>query len=332
MRNFKKIFSIILVLAILLSLNACTVGDDLVKDKFNKEDSDKQDSDKQDSDKQDSDKPDSDKQDSDKQDSDKQDSDKQDSESNNVNSGKVPSKTNTAATINGKEVSSVVMNYYFIDYIKNTYYTLQSQYGESTSIFMGVDVNTPLDKQVYDQQAGDTWADYYLDEALTKAKSDYALYNKAMAEGFALTADEQAALDSSISMLNLYAQLYGYKHADKYLQAMYGFGSTLESYSEYIKISTIASAFYNKYSEDLKYDDAAIRAYEKDKVINFTSFSYATYTLTADSFLPQAAEGEEKAEKKTTKKTAPKKTAEKKTTEKKPAAKKTAGRKKKEEN
>lgn len=205
-------------------------------------------------------------------------------------------KKTIAATVNGKAVNSVQVNYYLTDYIKNLYSQWESQYGTNTSMmvsFMGMDPNKSLDEQVYDKESGKTWADYYLGEALAKAKSDYALYEKAMAEGFKLTEDEQKSLDSTLSMMELYAQLYGYKNADKFLQATYGYGATLESYTEYSEITTIASAFYSKYSTDLKYDDAAIREYEKGKENNFTSFTYAVYSLYAEDFLPEAATGDE---------------------------------------
>lgn len=207
-------------------------------------------------------------------------------------------KKTIAATVNGQEVNSVLANYYLTDYIKNMYSQLESQYGSSSYAnlmlgFMGMDVNKSLDEQEYDSETGATWADYYLSVALDNAKSEYALYNKAMAEGFQLSEDEQSALDTNMTMLNLYAQLYGYTNADKYLQALYGYGSSLESYSEYVKISTIASAFYTKYSEDLTYDDAAIRAYEEGKEINYTSFTYATYTVSVNDYLEGGTTDEE---------------------------------------
>lgn len=218
---------------------------------------------------------------------------------NGVNRSGYFQKKTIAATVNGQQLNSVQVNYYLTDYIKNLYSQWKTQYSDNLNVmlgFMGMDANKPLSEQTYDKEKNQSWADYYLGEALAKAKSDYALYNKAMAEGFKLSEDEQKAMDSNLSMMSLYAQLYGYKNADKFLQASYGFGSTLESYSEYTKISTIASAFYSKYSADLKYDDAAIRGYEKGKENNFTSFSYATYTLTADDFLPQQTDDKEKKE------------------------------------
>ena len=218
---------------------------------------------------------------------------------NGINRSGYFQKKTIAATVNGQQFNSVQANYYLTDYIKNLYSQWQSQYGTNLNVmlgFMGMDANKSLDEQVYDKEKGQTWADYYLGEALSKAKSDLALYAKAVTEGFKLSEDEQKAMDSNLSMMSLYAQLYGYKNADKFLQATYGYGATLESYTEYTKISTIASAFYSKYSADLKYDDAAIRGYEKGKENNFTSFSYATYTLSADDFLPEQADSKEKKE------------------------------------
>ncbi len=219
--------------------------------------------------------------------------------SNGVNRSGYFQKKTIAATVNGQQLNSIQINYYLTDYIKNLYSQWQSQYGESVDTmigFMGMQATVPLNKQDYDKEKGITWSDYYLGEALAKAKSDYALYNKAIADGFKLSEDEQTALDSNLNMFELYAQLYGYKNADKFLQATYGFGASLESYSAYTKISTIASAYYSKYSADLKYDDPAIRGYEKGKENNFTSFSYSTYTLSAEDFLPKQADDEEKKE------------------------------------
>jgi len=207
-------------------------------------------------------------------------------------------KKTIAATINGQKLNSVQMNYYLTDYIQSMYSQLESQYGSSSYAnmmlgFSGVDANKALDEQIYDQQTGETWADYYLSQALAKAKSEYTLYAKAIAEGFTLTEEQQATMDSNLSMMELYAQLYGYKNADKWLQARYGYGSSLKSYTEYTRISTIASAYYTKYNESLTYDDAAIRAYEEGKEINFTSFSYASYTVYVSEYLEGGTKDEE---------------------------------------
>ena len=106
--------------------------------------------------------------------------------SNGVNRSGYFQKKTIAATVNGQQLNSIQINYYLTDYIKNLYSQWQSQYGESVDTmigFMGMQATVPLNKQDYDKEKGITWSDYYLGEALAKAKSDYALYNKAIADG-----------------------------------------------------------------------------------------------------------------------------------------------------
>ncbi len=201
-----------------------------------------------------------------------------------VNNSGIIDKSTIAATIGGHELNSVQMNYYLSDYIRQW----ASSYGESLAAYagmMGLDVNKPIDEQISDQSTGETWADRFLADAMERAKSDYTLYDKAMAEGFELSEEDESALQLNTEQLKLYATYYGYKNANKYLQAMYGYGADLDSYNEYAKISTIASAYYNKNKDALTYDDAAIRA-EDDKDVNkYSSFSYATYYLASSTFL-----------------------------------------------
>ncbi len=205
-----------------------------------------------------------------------------------VNNSGVIDRNTIAAVAGEHELNSVQLSYYYKDIINNQYSQWQSAYSTNLATYlkmMGLDINKPLNKQVYDPESGETWADHFLSEALEKAKSDYALYDKATAEGFKLSEDEQKAFDSGVSNLELYAMYYGYKNADKFLVGTYGFGSDVESYTHYNKVATIASAYYNKYSEDLSYDDAAIREYEKDKYNDYTSFDFARYYVSTSDYI-----------------------------------------------
>ena len=196
-----------------------------------------------------------------------------------------------AATVGEHEINSVEANYYFADLTNSTYSEWYSMYGDSTASYMslmGLDLTKPLDEQVYEE--GTTWADYFLESALDQAKSDYALYDMAVAEGFTLSEEDQSVLDSSLENVEMYAMLYGYQKADDYLKAMYGNGSNMETYREYAERSAIASAYYNAYNESLVYEDADIRAYEKDIYNNYSSYSYANYYLASSNFLPEDVE------------------------------------------
>ena len=205
-----------------------------------------------------------------------------------VNNSGIIDKNTIAAVTGEHKLSSVQMNYYLGDVIRNQYSQWSSMYGESLSMYMmmsGLNVNQPLNGLVIDQETGETWADSFVRQAMDKALSDYALYDKAMAEGFKLTEEEESSLKVNIEQMKLYAMYYGYKNPNKYLQAIYGYGSTVESYDEYARVSYIASAYYTKNRDALKYDDAAIRAEDNKDLNKYSSFSYASYYLSSSTFL-----------------------------------------------
>ncbi len=212
-------------------------------------------------------------------------------------------KRTIAATVGTHELTTVEVNYYYTDYVRSYYQQMQNVYGTSVNMylsFMGLDISKPLDRQQYSTDK--TWADFFLEAALEKAKTDYALYDKAMADkDFKLTEDEQKALDSIDDTVKLYATFYGYKKVDKYLSAQYGWGSDMKSYTKYNTVSAVAQSYYNQYSDSLKYEDEDIRKYEEENYDKYTSFTFRSYYVSVSSYLPSGvtyskATEEQKAE------------------------------------
>ena len=205
-------------------------------------------------------------------------------------------KSTVAATVNGEKFDSVQLSYYFNSIVTAQYNEWYNEYTESTNLMlalMGLDVSTPLDEQNHPQYEG-TWADYFIDVALERLKSDYVLSEKAKAEGITLSDDVYAEIDGEIEELELYALISGMSSADDYLVSMYGYGADADSYREYCERSYLASAYYNQYAGSLEYDDAAIRAYEKDKYGHYSTYDYASYFVSRANYLTggtQDAEG-----------------------------------------
>lgn len=202
-----------------------------------------------------------------------------------INQSGILQKNTIAATIGDRKLNSVELSYYYNDVINDFYNQWYEQYSTYTDMYlqmMGLDATKPLNKQVQDEKSGKTWADYFVDAAISRAQNDFALYNLAMKDGFTLPEEEQAELDNTINNLETYAELYGFKNADQYLSAAYGHGSDVKSFSEYSERTAIATAYYSAHEDSLKYDDAAIRKYEADKMSNYDSYtftqSYLSYT------------------------------------------------------
>ena len=204
-----------------------------------------------------------------------------------VNQSGVFEKNTIAAVVDGNELTTVEMNYYYNDAINQYYSDWYSQYESSTDYylqFMGLDTKKPMDEQFYDEESGKTWADYFVESALNDAKSDYAMAKEAVANGFTLPEDQQTSLDNTINSLDTYAQIYGFNSANKYLQAMYGYGSDVKSYSAYIERNALATAYVQHCYDGLTYTDADFREFEKDKTNNYNSYNYEAAYLSYTDF------------------------------------------------
>jgi len=205
-----------------------------------------------------------------------------------VNNSGVIDRNTVAATVDDNEIDSLQMNYYYIDYIQDFYAQWYAQYGDYTGMYMlasGLDMSKPLNEQFQDQENGVTWADYFLQEALARAKNDYALYNKAMEENYTLTKSEQLVAEYNIDELEYYAAMRGYSNVEKYIKALYGAGADLESFEKYNNIMVTATAYYNNHNSSLTFDDAAIREHGEEHFDKFSAFSFASYYVNTGYYL-----------------------------------------------
>lgn len=213
-----------------------------------------------------------------------------------VNNSGIIQKNTIAAVVGDRELNSVELGYYYNDAINKYYNDWYEQYSTNTDTYLqiiGLDTKKPLSEQVYSEETGQTWDQYFIETAIENAKSDFALYDMAKAENFQLPSEEQTTLDNTLNNLETYAMLYGYSNANQYLRAMYGYGSDVESYKEYTERTAIASAFMQAHEDSLKYEDADIREYEKDKSDNFNSYTYSSAYLSYTDFRQGGTEGED---------------------------------------
>lgn len=205
-----------------------------------------------------------------------------------ISSHGVREKNTVAMTVNGHKVSNAELNYFYMDAV-NKYYQQIGSY----AALVGLDPTAPLDQQVVDEETGKTWADNFLESAMNNAKAVYALADAAKAEGFTLSEDEKAALDNQVSMMNLYASVYGYSDGSAYLKALYGKGATIDSYKAYAELTSLASAYQTHYNDSLTYTDADLAEKYAENPSVYTSFSYNSYYLSASRFLEGGTTGED---------------------------------------
>ena len=211
-------------------------------------------------------------------------------------SGNAERKT-IAATVGDHEINTVEMAYYYSDAINQMYNSMYGSgdvYAEYYMEAMGLDPKTPLTEQK-NPETGDTWANYFLDAALESAQSDYAVYDLAKADSsFTLPEESKQTIATAVGNLQAYATMNGYNSADKYLQAIYGYGADVASYEKYVERSETARAYYNYYYETRSFDDKQIRELEeKNGAEQYNAYTYAYAYLTYNDFLEGGKEGED---------------------------------------
>lgn len=195
-----------------------------------------------------------------------------------------------AMTVGSHKVSTTELNYHYIDSI-NDFVNQFSDYGQYASIYLqmytGFNPGKALNEQVRNQETGETWADFFINEAKENVKWAYAMYDKAMEAGFALSETEQKSLDNLESTLELYAAYSGYSSVNGYLRATYGDSASIKTYTEYNRVSTIARAYATKYYEDLEFAEKDYRDYEskEDRYKNYNSYTYSYYYITVSDYL-----------------------------------------------
>lgn len=206
------------------------------------------------------------------------------------NSG-LKEKSTVAAVIGDHEINGVEMSYYYYDALQHNYQRWYETYGDSMSLYlsmMGLDLTQPLSTQTYSDST--TWADYFVDLALSTAQHDYLLCDLAAEEGFTVTEESATLLEETFTNLPTIAMMYGFSDVNSYLHATYGPGANEKTYRAYAERSALASDYYTAHAESIVIDDAAIRAYEADKYDEFSSFSYANYVLSYSYFLQGGTE------------------------------------------
>lgn len=184
----------------------------------------------------------------------------------------------TAAVINGHKITPAMLNYHY----RTAYTNLANQMGDFFSYM--VDPSKPLDEQYYDEAAGTTWADALTDQALQSASASYAIYDEAVANGFALTDDDKTQIDQSIDMLDAYAKAYSFNSANAFLAAQYGTGCNTKNYREYLEFSTLVTNYARHINDSFTYTDEQLKSeYDADPT-KYDTVKYRLFTVTDSLF------------------------------------------------
>ncbi len=215
------------------------------------------------------------------------------------NSG-ILDRNTTAMTVGSDEVSVTELNQY--------YYTTRNgflnQYGNMLSMY-GYTMDASFDMQTSMFDSTKTWKEYFMDQAKDAAEEVSLLYAEAQANGYTMTADDQAQYELYMESLKEAAEANDMS-VSKYCKLLYGNGTKVSDVEAYYQKRVLSAGYYNTIVEGFGIDDAAIDAHytanpdDYDQLVYFLyDVEYETLTYDAASTEATAPKSEDEAAQRT---------------------------------
>lgn len=204
----------------------------------------------------------------------------------------------TAAVVGGESYTVADLQFYY-NSARNSFY--QQAYQSGYLSYLGWDSSVSDGAQWYNEEEGQTYADYFRNSALNNLQQIAALCSAAKAEGYTLSEEGQKSIDDELANLDILCAQYGYTRSS-FLARNYGSGVTEKVYLRNLTNQILASEYAQAHADDISYDDAALKAYYDAHPDALDSYDYryffisgtATGTTNADGNTV-AATDEEKA-------------------------------------
>ena len=186
------------------------------------------------------------------------------------NSG-VFTKNQTAATVGGEEYTVSEVAYYYQAAANSTISTAKqyAQYG----IDMGYDTSLSPAEQYYDEENGVTYADYFLDNALSQLQRVHILCAEAEAAGYTLSEDGQAAYDQNMNYLQMYSLQNGTSE-ESYLRMIYGRTMTMSLFKDVLHDAVLADDYATAKAAEFTYTDDELTSYYNEHAAELDSYEY----------------------------------------------------------
>lgn len=155
----------------------------------------------------------------------------------------------------------------------NSVYDFLNQYGMYLSYF-GLDYTKPLDEQVYDQEKGTTWQEYFLDAAINTWHRYTVITHMADEAEFQLSDDIKTYFDTLPQDMEKWAEQYKYDSVQAMISHDFGAAATYENYEEYLRLYYYSYEFFGSEYDAIEVTDADIEKYYTDNEEELTEQGY----------------------------------------------------------
>ena len=189
----------------------------------------------------------------------------------------------TALTVGDTNYSVARMNYEYQKAHMNFNQTYGQYFGSLIDTSRSLkDQSCPFDAN------GGTWDDYFKQNAETNLTQLSAVYAKAVAEGYTLTEDEAAEIDTAVENYRAYGKSLGYATLNKFLSAYFGTGNSEKTIRANMAEELIAGRYADDIYASFTYTDEELDAYYAE---NADSYDYVNVLYTLISAAANDEEG-----------------------------------------
>ncbi len=181
-------------------------------------------------------------------------------------------KMTTAVKVGDHELNGVMVRYYYSENFNN----FLSSYGDLASYLFPDNQN--IEKQIFDEETGETWGDYFMNSAMEQIKVTYAVYDEALKNGFSLPEKDEDSIQSTMNYIKMSAKTYDVTEK-AFVEGLYGPGSDLKSFNEYLHVTALANAYQESVKNSFSYSDEEINAQYELHPESYNAYNYHSYYI-----------------------------------------------------
>lgn len=186
-------------------------------------------------------------------------------------------KYSTYATYNDDNISEQEYTFYYNVVVNNwinTYYDYLSYYGLS--------LTETFSSQIYDEETGETWQDYFVDLTETTIENVKSVKEAAEADNW-MDEDAHSSYDNFIAAAESAAEDYEYSYLE-YIQGFYGDTLTKEDFEKLVKGYCFSTSYETKKRAEFESSitDEEIEDYYQENKNQYDTVEYNMITIKSD--------------------------------------------------
>ncbi|MCQ2558768.1 MAG: peptidylprolyl isomerase [Oscillospiraceae bacterium] len=201
----------------------------------------------------------------------------------------------TAVQVGDTKYTAAELSYSYA----SRYQSFVNQYGSYASIF-GLDTSKGLadleNQECGIGQEGQSWKDYFMEEAKEQLLQVTALCSYAAQNGITLSDEELAELDESIDQMAAAAEAYGYKNVNSFFAANYGAGVNAKVVRSVNQRTALAAKAAQTYQDSIQYTDEELEEHYQSLEGAADVFEYLSYTVNVEKVETTDADGNTSSE------------------------------------